>query len=639
MYRTCTLSFILALGVCLSLSTAQTPEYLTVLHLNDTHSNLAAGAPRDAESNPTVGGIARAATIIAAEKAVDPDALTLHAGDSFIGDPAYNFSMGTLVQPELQLLLQLGVDAMAVGNHEFDLGPDPLLGCLAASFPAGGFPLLSANLDYSAAPQHALQSFIAPNMVKQCGAVKVGIFGMTTPEVELIGTAAPIVVSDDIITIAAAQIAELQGQGCDVIIFLSHLGIGTDRVLAAGVPGIHLIVGGHSHAVLTAAEEVPNSGGSTYIVQSGEFYREMGITKLKIENGAVTLEEYSLIVLDGNVAEEASMKAAVDGLYGQLDLAFGGILLTDFGEATGLLTEVIVDCTVEGNLDTHVGNMCADAYAAATGADFAFQPGGSTAQPLYPGPVKGLDLFRCIGYGFNEDNGIGFRVVTVDMTGEAIHAALETTLGFVELNDEMLIHPSAGFEYGFNPQAVPGGRIHTLNYQSAPVDFAQTYTVAINELLLLYLNALGMFNPTITYTNLQTYPSSLGMTTLTEFEALLGYVAAAQTLSPDPLPGRVTSLITPVIPPPAPAALALDQNSPNPFVAETSLRFAVPARMHVSMSVHDAVGRKVAVLADREFEGGMHQLRFNAAGLPSGLYFCRLLAGDAQRAIRMLIAR
>lgn len=639
MYRICTLSVILALGVCLSLSIAQTPEYLTVLHLNDTHSNLAAGAPRDAEGNPTVGGIARAATIIAAEMMVNPNALTLHAGDAFIGDPAYNLNMGTLVQPELQLLLQLGVDAMAVGNHEFDLGPDPLLGCLAASFPAGGFPLLSANLDFSAVPQHALQSFIAPNMVKQCGAVKVGIFGMTTPEVELIGTAAPIVVSDDIFAIAAAQVAELQGQGCDVIIFLSHLGIGTDRLIAAGVPGIHLIVGGHSHAALTAAEEVPNTGGTTYIVQSGEFYRQMGKTRLKIENGVVALEDYSLIALDENVFEDAMIKAIVDGLYEQLDLALGGILLTDFGEATGLLTEVIVDCMTEGNLDTHVGNMCADAYASATGADFAFQPGGSTAQPLYPGPVKALDLFRCIGYGFNEDNGLGFRVVTVDMTGAAIYAALEMTLVFAELNDEMLIHPSAGFEYGFNPQATSGSRIHTLRYQAAPLDLEQTYTVAINELLLLYLAALSMSNPAITYTNMQTYPSSIGMTTLTEFEALLGYVAASPTLSPDPLPGRVTALITPVIPPPAPATLTLSQNYPNPFNTETSLLFAIPAQMHVSLSVHDAIGRKVAILADREYEVGTHQLRFNAGGLPPGLYFCRLLAGGAQRMIRMLIAR
>jgi 2',3'-cyclic-nucleotide 2'-phosphodiesterase (5'-nucleotidase family) len=145
MHRVIPLCAAIALGFLLSASPARAQSYLTILHLNDTHSNLAPGAPRDGDGNALAGGIARAATIIAAERASDPNALVLHAGDAFIGDPAYNFSMTTLEQPELMLLQQLGLDAMAVGNHEFDLGTDALLGCLATSFAAGGFPLLSAT--------------------------------------------------------------------------------------------------------------------------------------------------------------------------------------------------------------------------------------------------------------------------------------------------------------------------------------------------------------------------------------------------------------------------------------------------------------------------------------------------------------
>ncbi|MBE0642671.1 MAG: 5'-nucleotidase C-terminal domain-containing protein [Bacteroidetes bacterium] len=632
---------ILALSLSLSLSFAQTPSYVTILHLNDTHANLAPGAPRDMDGNATVGGIARAATVIATEKMADPNALVLHAGDAFIGDPSYNFTVSTLTIPELQLLLQLGVDAMTVGNHEFDLGDQALLGCLATTFATTGFPLLSANLDYSAEPTHPLQGFISPYIVKTAGDLTIGIFGMTTPEVEQTGTAAPIVVSDDIFTIAAAQVAELQTAGCDVIIFLSHLGYMYDYAIAESVPGIHLIVGGHDHFAFTDATEVNNpAGGTTWIVQAGAFYRTMGKTRLKVDQGMVSLEDYSLIALDETVDELEPIKTAVDDIYAQLDLASGGLLTTTVGVATGELSEWIPDCTSEGNLDTHVGNLCADAFAAATMADIAIQPGGSTAQPIYPGPIQALDLFRTIGYGMNEENGIGFGVITVDMTGLSLYAAIEGTLSFIELYDEMLLHPSAALTYSFNPEAPAGSRVHTLNYNGAPIDFEATYTVAMNELLLAYTDFFTSLDPRISYTNLQTFQSSIVPGPMTELEALMGYVAAVQTLSPDPLPGRVTSLVTPVEPTASlPNVPVLEGNFPNPFGAMTALRFTLPARMHAAVTVYDVVGREIAVLADREFSAGTHNVLFRPDALPSGLYFCRLLAGGTQQTVRMLHTR
>ncbi|MBK9375688.1 MAG: metallophosphoesterase [Holophagales bacterium] len=115
---------------------------VTILHVCDTHSHLDATGSRDRSLEGTVGGIAKATTVIAAARAKDPEALLLHAGDVLQGDFFFNFYLGV---PELQWMAAMRFDAMAVGNHEFDPGPEYLAGILAQGFASGSVPLLSAN--------------------------------------------------------------------------------------------------------------------------------------------------------------------------------------------------------------------------------------------------------------------------------------------------------------------------------------------------------------------------------------------------------------------------------------------------------------------------------------------------------------
>ncbi|HEX7356674.1 MAG TPA: metallophosphoesterase, partial [Ignavibacteriaceae bacterium] len=122
------------------------PDTLTILHVNDSHSTLEAIGPRDANLKGTLGGISRVATLVGMSKMTEPNVLFLHAGDISIGDVFFNKYFQV---PELQLLSALGLDAMTLGNHEFDLGPEVLLGSLQYAFPnpADAFPLLSSNID------------------------------------------------------------------------------------------------------------------------------------------------------------------------------------------------------------------------------------------------------------------------------------------------------------------------------------------------------------------------------------------------------------------------------------------------------------------------------------------------------------
>src|SRR5512143_3733639 len=149
---------------------------ITLLHVNDTHSHLDAVGPKDADLNGTLGGIARAATMIGTVRATEENVLLLHAGDVFQGDLFFNAYFGV---PEFQLMKSLGFDAMTVGNHEFDFGPEVLRDVLATAFAGGSFPLISANLDMSQFTD--LETWITPSVTKTVGGVKIGIFGLTIP--------------------------------------------------------------------------------------------------------------------------------------------------------------------------------------------------------------------------------------------------------------------------------------------------------------------------------------------------------------------------------------------------------------------------------------------------------------------------
>ena len=139
---------------------------LTVLHVSDTHSHLDMTGPKDANLDGTLGGIAKAATVIGMTKMTEPNVLTLHGGDVFHGDFFFNKYFGVA---ELQLMQALGFDAMTIGNHEFDLGPSTLAYVLPTAFGTPSMPLLSANLDFSKVPELGLDAWITPATMKNIG--------------------------------------------------------------------------------------------------------------------------------------------------------------------------------------------------------------------------------------------------------------------------------------------------------------------------------------------------------------------------------------------------------------------------------------------------------------------------------------
>lgn len=236
---------------------------LVILHTNDTHSRIDP-FPMDGGRNAGMGGIARRAALIKQIRAAEPNVLLLDSGDIFQGTPYFNFFGGEI---ELKAMSAMGYDASTLGNHEFDNGINGLVRML----PHAAFPFVSAN--YGIDPGSPLAGRVMPHVIRQMGAIKVGIFGLGIDFDRLvIGALHEGVSYSDPIPAARQQVDALRQQGCDLVVCLSHLGYRyredrpSDTALAAEVPGIDLILGGHTHTFLDAPDAHTHPDGRFTIV-------------------------------------------------------------------------------------------------------------------------------------------------------------------------------------------------------------------------------------------------------------------------------------------------------------------------------------------------------------------------------------
>lgn len=236
---------------------------LTILHTNDTHSNIDP-FPDNHAKYAGKGGVARRYELIKQVRQQEENVLLIDAGDIFQGTPYFNMYGGVL---EMKLMSELGYEAATMGNHDFDAG---LEGFVAAQKYAN-FPFLCANYDFSNTPIDGLTS---ERLTLQKGPIKVGLFGIG---VELDGLVPDVKYGEtkflDPIEKANEQAQKLKGEGCDLIICLSHLGYSYDDVdkvsdiqLAKKTKNIHLIIGGHTHTFLEKPVEEVNLDGEIVLI-------------------------------------------------------------------------------------------------------------------------------------------------------------------------------------------------------------------------------------------------------------------------------------------------------------------------------------------------------------------------------------
>lgn len=603
-------------------------DTLTILHLNDTHSCLASLAPRDVNLQGTKGGISRTATVIGGIKFTESNVITLHGGDIFVGDLFFNKFFGV---PELRIMHSLGFDAMGLGNHEFDLQPEILQEVLDTAFVNGGFPLISSNTYLEMFP--SLKNYIKPFVTKQVGNIKVGLFGLTTPETNVFSLPAPVIIDTSIVPTILSMLDTLGQLNCDVIICLSHLGMMYDQEIAANIPGINVIVSSHDHYLTNSPIEVINHlGDKTYIVQAGAFYEYVGKMKVIIENSHVNLISYDLIELDNSIPEEPTVLSIVNQLIADIENTYGPVYSQQIGIATSCFNELADSLLFIGNHDTPVGNLITDAFRWKTNTQIAIEVGGSISQPIYEGPIVFADAFRSIGYGFNTVNGLGFRIVKFNLTGLDLIKGLEFGLSMIELNDELLPQVS-GMKYTYNPNNPVGSRVVSVLINNQPIDPGQLYSVTTNEFLFTALTDTGF----VGVTPIEPYL----FVDSTEAQILAEYIISQGSITPI-IEGRVYSEQTSGgigEYKQLPKDFNLEQNYPNPFNPVTTIQYTLGKPQFVTLKIYDSLGSEVIRLVNEEKSPGKYAVKWDASGLSSGIYFYRLTVGTFTETKKMLLLR
>ena len=170
-------------------------------------------------------------------KAAGGNVLVLEAGDVFQGSLFFTTYSG---QAEAEMMNLIGLDAMVYGNHEFDLGSEPL----AKFVETATFPVLSGSVDTSA--DKRLAPLAKDQLVLDVGGEKVAILGATTTETPEIASPDKADVFREPVAYLTAGVKALKAEGVDKIILVSHLGVNADIKVAEAVPGIDAIVGGHT---------------------------------------------------------------------------------------------------------------------------------------------------------------------------------------------------------------------------------------------------------------------------------------------------------------------------------------------------------------------------------------------------------
>ena len=215
-----------------------------------------------------MGGAAYLAAMIEAEKTRNPrGVILLSAGDMFQGTPISDVFQG---RPVLEMMNGLHFDAMTLGNHEFDWGRTALAGIIESA----AFPVLSANIVDRAG--NYLPG-VRPYIIVERKGVKIAVIGLTTPETPYATKAENVkdLTFLDPAGVLPGLLAEVRRKGARLIVLLTHLGLDEDKRLAAAVKGIDVIVGGHSHTVVTD----PVTVGRTIIVQAGSLWALPGCAR------------------------------------------------------------------------------------------------------------------------------------------------------------------------------------------------------------------------------------------------------------------------------------------------------------------------------------------------------------------------
>ena len=477
--------------------------YFCILHTNDIHSALIPHSPavdyHPEEEDSTIGGLARLATAmdeIRENKMGEGEpVLLLDAGD-FLAGSAFAWLTLSGYAAELTIMQEIGYNAVAIGNHEYDYDPDVLAQyLLKAGYPEAHQKTLVLASNTEAPPDHPLA---AQNLYRNAGmfelenGLKVGVFGLIGKDaILLIGETGDVQFLDQHET-ARQAVDELKEQGADVIVGITHSGVDEDRELAREVPGIDVIVGGHTHDALYK----PVLQGDTIIVQAGSLGEYLGQLELAYNpnTGKVRVRNEEndhpfLIPIDDSFA----CHPEIDVLVQEYTL----ILNAYIDEMTGGKFDDIMDTVAKSEFilsnhpslsETPLGNFIADAMRMVAQevigkrVDIASQANGCIRTSVFPGTIEHsagnvsfYDTVETTSLGYGLDGYPGCPIVSVYLTGEEVRRLLEITILLQEFMGDSFFLQFSGLRYSYNPA---NAVLLTIPFVNLPIPTSRAVTRA-----------------------------------------------------------------------------------------------------------------------------------------------------------------
>ncbi|MDF0600342.1 5'-nucleotidase C-terminal domain-containing protein [Psychromarinibacter sp. C21-152] len=448
-------------------------EYkITILHTNDFHARFepiskydSTCAAEDNEAGECFGGSARLVTAVEAAKARNDNWLLVDGGDQFQGTLFYTYYKG---KAAAEMMNKMGYDAMTVGNHEFDDGPEVLKGFTEAV----EFPILMSNADISGEP--LLTDAIEKSVIIEKDGERLGLIGLTPVDTDELSSPGPNVIFTQPADAVAAEVERLQAEGINKIIVLSHSGLNVDKAVAAAVPDVDVIVGGHDNSLLSneiegAKGPYPVMVGNTAIVQAyayGKFLGELNVTF--DDEGNIVEAVGEPVLLDASVTEDAVTKDRIGELAEPLD-EIRNEVVAEASEA------IEGDRSVCRAMECPMGNLVADAMLDRVqdqGIDIALANGGGLRASIDAGPITMGEVLTVLPF----QNTLS----TFEVTGATIIEALEN--GVSQVEDGGGRFPQvAGMSFTADLTKEPGNRISNVMVDGAPIDPEATYGVVSNN--------------------------------------------------------------------------------------------------------------------------------------------------------------
>lgn len=401
-------------------------------------------------------------------------------------------------------------DVMALGNHEFDNGSD----WLATFVNRLEAPVVSSNLSFT--EDSPLATSFQPYVILERGGIRYGVFGLlSTGTVESSSPGSDVIFHDEI-EAAVTTVASLKKEGITRIIALSHMGWGYDMKLAARVPGIDIIIGGHSH---TVPEEYPTvitatAGNRTLIVQAGSQGNYLGKLDVTFDKkGEVSSWDGRLIPIDDTIPVDAAMNAQLQTWNQRIE----SLKQTKIGTT---IVDLVGKRSLVRSQETNLGNVVADSMlgaAAYADADIALVNGGGIRTSIPAGDISLGNVMEVLPF----QN----LLVAIDITGGQLITALENGVSSVE--EEAGRFPQiAGFRFNWNPLAAQGSRVTSIDIRQPdgsyqPIILDAIYRLVTSEFIAGGGDGYDVF----------TWALSTDILGIADYEAFIDYVENSSPLN------------------------------------------------------------------------------------------------------------